>query len=113
MALLPNLSMNGFALKALSDANTKTLSTELDELRRELKSKHNVRNFHGVWSDLIMAKLARFAPITCDDLSHFDGFNSVKIKKYGQAIVGKIREFLSCNHLQSPCDAVPAEMRMS
>ncbi len=47
-----------------------------------------------IFSDVQMGQLAKFAPITKDDLSHFDGFSKTKIDKYGDKIIDEIRQFV-------------------
>eukprot|EP01083_Nonionella_stella_P259612 886203_1 len=105
--------MNGFRLCALSEQQSVHLCSALDELRRELKHKFNVRAINYIFSEPVQVRLSKFAPTSMADLSHFEGFNEKKLIKYGDAILTVIRNYLNSNQLESPFNAVPHHQRMT
>ena len=105
--------INGVKLKPLTDSQAGLLQIQLTELRQDLKKQHNVKTLHQVFSDMVMVEFAKFAPILLEDLSHFEGFNGVKLKRYGESIVELICDFINSNELKSPFERVHDSLRKS
>merc|ERR1712130_95681 len=105
---------NGYKLKPFSIGHSNLLYQCLFDLRQKIKEKDSkIRGLHYIMPDPVIKKLANFAPLTIDDLSHFDHFNKARLEKYGYQIIAEIRDYLNCNSLESPFCAVPEGQRMS
>ena len=111
-ALLP-VEINGIELNPLPSAQSRVLHALLCKLGDQLSRKHNPLRLCEIFTDICMAEIAKYAPVSIDDLSHFNGFVDRRLQKYGNSIVNVIRDYLNSNKLKSPFEQLPQHSRVS
>ena len=108
------MNIDGFELRALSN---ETNVEELYKIIGKLKNKHEEHRdsypaeIVFMFNEKTKIKMAKYAPITIDDLSHFEGWNKTKLNKYGQKYIDEIIKYLQENGLKSPFEDVPINKR--
>ena len=88
-------------LNTLRSSNSKALSEKLEDLRYKLKSAFNIHSLHHVFSAPVQNQLSKYAPISIQQLKHFE-ITSRKIDQYGAEIINVIKQYLHENGLVSP-----------
>ncbi len=69
-----------------------TLVQLLRGLRRKIADSENVPAY-VVFSDASLQELVTYLPHSNEDLSHMNGFGSIKVQRYGEAILGEIKKY--------------------
>jgi ATP-dependent DNA helicase RecQ len=76
------------------------LFLELKVLRARLAAKEGVPPYL-IFSDKTLMELAAYIPFQIDDLVHISGFGQIKIERYGQAFLDRIKEYAQDNEMDS------------
>ncbi|ETO36046.1 hypothetical protein RFI_01017 [Reticulomyxa filosa] len=120
------VEVGGYIIQPLADIYMHTLSSELHELRKQIRDEFNIMQMHYVFSDVALGNLARYGPSKISHLKHIEGlclgFGStlaqknlfvtanLQREKYGKQIVTCISESLNQNGTLSPFDRIPFEV---
>ena len=92
--------------ESVENADTKEESYEeelfnrLKNLRAELARKENVPAYI-IFSDATLLELAKYLPLSLDDMRRISGFGEVKIARYGEPFLGIISEYCREQKLES------------
>jgi ATP-dependent DNA helicase RecQ len=89
------------AVAEVSKETTEDLFDYLRGVRRHLAEKENVPAYI-VLNDASLLDLAKQKPISLGDLLNVTGFGEFKIKKYGNAFVKEIKQWLKSNEVKLP-----------
>ena len=83
----------------------------------DIKARHEgdggLYDVEFIFDEKTKIKMMRFAPVTIDDLSHFDGWTKDKLNKYGQEYVDDIAECLRKCKITSPFESLPINKRLN